>query len=305
MNNLCFKCMHRGHINSDCPNGRDYSICEYCDSDKHHPYQCPWQWRHYVFAPYKGDQVPKELAVYCYNCGQEGHFGDDCRQRLITGNKGISAFALAALVQAFPQHRKGSKYCPPRRQSPETGRIDHDRRRSPPHHRQPVHKRFADSPISDSRSRSRSRSRSPRGSRRRSYSRSRSRSRSRDRYNNNKRHALPPRPRGRYPSRSPSPPPLRARRKSRSPPVAHRYDRGFRPYSPPPLPTYRSSRDERERGERERGGRRREDYRRESPPPQVRESKRNGYRNAPPPSPPPPPARRVNLKYQPSYKGGY
>ncbi|KAF9462622.1 hypothetical protein BDZ94DRAFT_1194232 [Collybia nuda] len=103
----CFSCGMKGHINSTCPNRRKglnssemskYDDCGRCGSYSHQTNECPTLWRLYeYFTDQDKDRTicireeRKHLNLgqggegyiandeWCYNCGNCGHWGDDCQ----------------------------------------------------------------------------------------------------------------------------------------------------------------------------------------------------------------------------------
>ncbi|THH12398.1 hypothetical protein EW145_g60 [Phellinidium pouzarii] len=106
----CFNCGLKGHINKDCPNrftarrlmNREfYDDCGRCGSDLHSIKECPTLWRIYEYV----DDAEREATLrmrkekenlrigqggegyigddlWCYNCGEDDHLGDDCDEAL-------------------------------------------------------------------------------------------------------------------------------------------------------------------------------------------------------------------------------
>ncbi|KAI8588739.1 hypothetical protein BDZ88DRAFT_178217 [Geranomyces variabilis] len=179
LNSLCFNCMHRGHLSNLCPNRKNIAPCLHCanipGAQPHHSMQCRHLWRQYKFS---SREISGQPYIYCYMCGEEGHYGDDCRDRPWNPRAPrASAFNASALhLPAFDTPSSKSK----NRASNSTPSANSSRKK-------PTHRRFSSSPSPPRRNRSRSRSRdrsrrqrSP--DRRRSYGRRPERSSSADRY---------------------------------------------------------------------------------------------------------------------------
>lgn len=65
-----------GHVRKDCNQRAVSMFCTICDSRIHTKDTCPSIWRSYVVLKNRKEKYPS--SVYCYNCGAEGHYGDDC-----------------------------------------------------------------------------------------------------------------------------------------------------------------------------------------------------------------------------------
>ncbi|KAI8917104.1 hypothetical protein DFJ77DRAFT_333702 [Powellomyces hirtus] len=176
---ICWRCMRKGHMTHDCPNQRDNSRCTFCvnPSMNHHPMQCPHQWRQYIYkeSPRSEQRAlnMNSMFIYCYMCGDEGHFGDDCQRK--RGNKSrVSPFNALSLNQQHVAERREKDYVPIRRQSLEHSSASWRSSSRAPSVAKPRHERF--SAASPSRSRSRSRTRSDTGSSPLRWARTRSRS---------------------------------------------------------------------------------------------------------------------------------
>lgn len=87
---ICAKCGQRGHMVSACTNkSKKREYCRHCDTFSHGDHNCPSIWRSYITKPqpnaaqdellWKVSDLP---VIYCYNCGDNSHYGDEChRQR--------------------------------------------------------------------------------------------------------------------------------------------------------------------------------------------------------------------------------
>ncbi|KAF6762635.1 hypothetical protein DFP72DRAFT_876431 [Ephemerocybe angulata] len=101
---VCFNCGMKGHISSKCPNRHTKGIpssrfmdCDRCYSSKHKTNECPTWWRMYLYLSDEGRakvlrfrEERHSLPLgeggegyvandeWCYNCGDCGHWGDDC-----------------------------------------------------------------------------------------------------------------------------------------------------------------------------------------------------------------------------------
>lgn len=87
-NELCFNCHEPGHMSKQCkkPRTRPFDRCQRCHVLGHLANDCPDLWRQYhlttevgpIICPGRPASPPR--AVYCYNCGHQGHYGHECQE---------------------------------------------------------------------------------------------------------------------------------------------------------------------------------------------------------------------------------
>lgn len=78
---ICARCGERGHLVSACKSKtRKKQYCKTCDTFNHGDFNCPSIWRSYItkVATEEEYELP---VIFCYNCGDETHFGDECPQQ--------------------------------------------------------------------------------------------------------------------------------------------------------------------------------------------------------------------------------
>ncbi|KAL1621002.1 hypothetical protein SLS56_009418 [Neofusicoccum ribis] len=91
----CTKCRERGHKKESCPSklartAGDGFFCDICSEPGHVEEECQWIWR--TYNPNKMANIKKvaRLAVSCYQCGANTHFGNDCPMRPRKGDQIIN-----------------------------------------------------------------------------------------------------------------------------------------------------------------------------------------------------------------------
>lgn len=77
----CTNCGEKGHYRSACTKQQKRSFCIMCESNRHNSDRCPSIWRSYLASKGLQKLVYPFRFIYCYNCAEKGHYGDDCPQR--------------------------------------------------------------------------------------------------------------------------------------------------------------------------------------------------------------------------------
>lgn len=83
---ICSRCGLKGHVAIKCTNKiKKRQYCKHCDTFSHGDDSCPSIWRSYLTLPtpnsdddsdrYESTTLP---IIYCYNCGDDEHYGDEC-----------------------------------------------------------------------------------------------------------------------------------------------------------------------------------------------------------------------------------
>lgn len=74
----CSHCNESGHYRQHCTQKWKRIFCTSCNSKKHSRDRCPSVWRSYCLDNADVKRVLPSNKVYCYNCAEMGHFGDEC-----------------------------------------------------------------------------------------------------------------------------------------------------------------------------------------------------------------------------------
>lgn len=73
---ICSRCNIKGHMASDCKaKERKKQYCKNCDTFSHLDHNCPKIWRSYLTKKAETNKLP---VIFCYNCGDSSHYGDEC-----------------------------------------------------------------------------------------------------------------------------------------------------------------------------------------------------------------------------------
>ncbi|KAK4444855.1 hypothetical protein QBC34DRAFT_179496 [Podospora aff. communis PSN243] len=91
-------CIHAGHPEEQCPYNRDITLepCKLCQFSQHLENVCDRVWRTYEPEPERIRKV-KGLTAYCYQCGGEGHYGNECPGRSPYSNPASQTWTAANL----------------------------------------------------------------------------------------------------------------------------------------------------------------------------------------------------------------
>ena len=97
MTRRCYNCSRLGHSAFKCPEPqrKQGSFCRECGSQTHLDASCPQIWRLYLPNPEFDPNGSWDVAVYCYNCAERGHYGDDCPLPHRSRQLDQSAFCMA------------------------------------------------------------------------------------------------------------------------------------------------------------------------------------------------------------------
>lgn len=78
---VCSRCGHKGHMAAGCTNkAKKRQYCKACDTFNHGDDRCPTIWRSYLTNTTDAPAATTLPVVYCYNCGLDVHYGDECPQ---------------------------------------------------------------------------------------------------------------------------------------------------------------------------------------------------------------------------------
>lgn len=94
---VCSNCGEKGHFRNNCPEKRNQTFCVECDSRDHTTERCPTIWRSYVLK--KKSKNAKTAyptnKIFCYNCADKGHFGDECHLFRVSKTPNINGSAFS------------------------------------------------------------------------------------------------------------------------------------------------------------------------------------------------------------------
>ncbi|WEJ95319.1 hypothetical protein PSN45_002834 [Yamadazyma tenuis] len=96
---ICARCGLRGHKAIDCSNkARKKQYCRTCDLFNHDDDNCPNIWRSYLLNKQPQQHSLKDVqlpVIYCYNCGDSTHFGDECKEARTSRVPNLSGSAFS------------------------------------------------------------------------------------------------------------------------------------------------------------------------------------------------------------------
>ena len=76
---VCSRCGQKGHMAAGCTNkAKKRQYCKTCDTFSHGDDRCPSIWRSYLTGTTDAPVSNTLPQVYCYNCGLDVHYGDEC-----------------------------------------------------------------------------------------------------------------------------------------------------------------------------------------------------------------------------------
>ena len=94
----CPKCGEQGHKEPNCPYklqrlSRQEMICDLCKRTGHTEEECELLWRT-SGRPWESDMSDQSIRIFCYECGNRGHLGNDCMTRRPGKAMGSSTWSL-------------------------------------------------------------------------------------------------------------------------------------------------------------------------------------------------------------------
>ncbi|KAI8849858.1 hypothetical protein BC829DRAFT_177078 [Chytridium lagenaria] len=101
---VCFNCYRLGHQRKDCSQAYSRNrYCDFCRTSMHDTEECGLVWRRYTLSG--SVHSSKRITMYCFNCGTDGHFGDECGIYR-PGPKGMTAFNLSMVSGGGKGYRR-------------------------------------------------------------------------------------------------------------------------------------------------------------------------------------------------------
>ncbi|MCJ1227232.1 hypothetical protein MMC12_003887 [Toensbergia leucococca] len=109
----CARCHERGHSKEKCTYrlsrlAPSEIACDLCQRKGHTEEDCELLWRT-SGRPWETDYSTHRLRLFCYECGKQGHLGNDCPTRNPHKPLGTSTWTLPSRNPSLPTSSKGGK----------------------------------------------------------------------------------------------------------------------------------------------------------------------------------------------------